>query len=168
MALATARSGTRSKKSPALPRTTRFCDVDGDHANPTRGDTLLVSVLMVSQELQVVAQAEIQRQARRDTPLVLRVHADVRVRLRHDRIAERLREAAVVADEEVRHRRERVVAAERSRIRDGVVVEHEVDAGAQRVRARLVREVVHDLIHPCSGVWSGCWTACRTMRRRRC
>src|SRR4029453_11248608 len=48
MAFATARSGTRSKKSPALPRTTRSCEFAGDHANPTRGDTLLVSVLTVS------------------------------------------------------------------------------------------------------------------------
>ena len=44
MALATARSGTRSKNRPALPRTTKSCDADGDQANPTRGDTLLVSV----------------------------------------------------------------------------------------------------------------------------
>jgi len=47
-ALATARSGTRSKNNPALPRTTRLRDPDGVHANPARGETLFVSVLMVS------------------------------------------------------------------------------------------------------------------------
>ena len=99
------------------------------------------------QELQVVAKAEIEREARRDTPLVLHVHADIRVRLRDDRIAERLCEAAVVANEEGGHRRERIVATERARVGDGIVVDHDVDSGSQRVRARLARERVHDLIH---------------------
>src|SRR4029453_5250529 len=43
-ALATARSGTRSKNNPALPRTTVFVESEGDHATPNRGETLLVSV----------------------------------------------------------------------------------------------------------------------------
>ncbi len=47
-ALATARSGMRSKNSPAPPRTTvRWVDA-GDQAKPKRGDTLFVSVAMVS------------------------------------------------------------------------------------------------------------------------
>ena len=49
--------------------------------------------------------------------------ADIRIRLRDDRIAERLREAAVVAVEEIGERRERVTAADRARISDGVVVD---------------------------------------------
>src|SRR4051812_12075949 len=40
-AFATARNGTRSKKTPALPRTTSPCDVVGDQAKPNLGDTLL-------------------------------------------------------------------------------------------------------------------------------
>ena len=47
-ALASARSGTRSKKRPALPRTTVRRDSSGDQAKPTRGETLFVSVLIVS------------------------------------------------------------------------------------------------------------------------
>ena len=47
-ALATARSGTRSKNTPAPPRTTRSCEAVGVQAKPTRGETLLVSVLIVS------------------------------------------------------------------------------------------------------------------------
>ena len=47
-ALASARSGTRSKNSPALPRTTVLRESNGVHANPTRGETLFVSVLIVS------------------------------------------------------------------------------------------------------------------------
>src|SRR5579862_941279 len=47
-AFATARSGTRSKYSPALPRTTVRRESNGDHARPTRGETLFRSVLMVS------------------------------------------------------------------------------------------------------------------------
>src|SRR4030095_14860086 len=43
MVLATARSGTRSKYRPALPRITRSWEADGDHTKPMRGDTLLVS-----------------------------------------------------------------------------------------------------------------------------
>ena len=52
--------------------------------------------------------------------------------------AERLREAGVVvgAGQEVRQRRKGVAAAHRPRERDHVVVVEEVDAGAQRVRAR--------------------------------
>src|SRR5689334_2806879 len=46
-ALATARSGTRSKYSPALPRTIVRRDADGVHAKPTRGDTLFMSVSIV-------------------------------------------------------------------------------------------------------------------------
>ena len=47
-ALASARIGTRSKNSPALPRISVRRESNGDHATPTRGETLLVSVLMVS------------------------------------------------------------------------------------------------------------------------
>ena len=46
-AFATARSGTRSKKSPALPRTSVRRDAVGDQAKPTRGDTLFLSVAIV-------------------------------------------------------------------------------------------------------------------------
>src|SRR5262252_8572452 len=46
-AFATARKGTRSKNRPALPRMIVRRDSVGDHANPNRGDTLLVSVLIV-------------------------------------------------------------------------------------------------------------------------
>ena len=48
IALAAARSGTRSKNNPALPRMTRSWSEDGDHATPTRGETLFVSVEMGS------------------------------------------------------------------------------------------------------------------------
>src|SRR5690349_25065727 len=47
-ALASARSGTRSKNNPAPPRTSVRRDSVGDHATPTRGETLFVSVLIVS------------------------------------------------------------------------------------------------------------------------
>ena len=47
-ALASARSGTRSKKRPALPRTIVRRESSGDHAKPARGETLFLSVLMVS------------------------------------------------------------------------------------------------------------------------
>src|SRR6188768_853965 len=46
-ALATARRGTRSKNSPPEARTIVRSDPKGDHAKPTRGDALLVSVEMV-------------------------------------------------------------------------------------------------------------------------
>ena len=64
-------------------------------------------------------------------------------------VAERLREAGVVVDagQKIRERRKRVAAANRSGERDGVVVVEDVDARAQRVRARLVRQVVDDLVH---------------------
>ena len=54
------------------------------------------------QELQVIAKPEVQRQLDAEPPFVLRVDADVGVGLRHDRVAERLCEAAVVAGEKVR------------------------------------------------------------------
>src|SRR5688572_14205267 len=43
-ALATARSGTRSKYSPALARTTVRRDSPGDQTTPIRGDRLSLSV----------------------------------------------------------------------------------------------------------------------------
>src|SRR5260221_2744589 len=46
-ALASARNGTRSKKRPLLPRTTVSREASGEHANPTRGDTLFLSVRIV-------------------------------------------------------------------------------------------------------------------------
>ena len=61
-AFASARSGTRSKKSPALPRTTVRRESNGDHAKPTRGETLFRVGVDRLQELQVVAQAGVQRQ----------------------------------------------------------------------------------------------------------
>ncbi len=99
--------------------------------------------------LQVVAQAEVERQPVADLPLVLRVAADVGVALRDDRLPEGLREAGVVVDaeQEVGHRRERVGPAHRARKGDRVVVVEEVDARAQRVRTRLVRQVVDQLVH---------------------
>ena len=71
-------------------------EANGDQAKPARGETLLVSVAIVLQELQVVAQPEVQRQARTHLPLVLRVEADVRIGLRDHGVAEGLREARVV------------------------------------------------------------------------
>src|SRR5258707_11547039 len=46
-AFATARSGTRSKNSPALPRTIVRRPSPGDQASPRRGERLFVSVVMV-------------------------------------------------------------------------------------------------------------------------
>ncbi len=46
-AFASARSGTRSKNAPALPRTTVRRDSVGVQAKPARGDRLLRSVLIV-------------------------------------------------------------------------------------------------------------------------
>src|SRR5262245_30086279 len=46
-ALASARRGTRSKKSPALPRMTVSRAAVGVHANPARGATLFRSVAIV-------------------------------------------------------------------------------------------------------------------------
>jgi hypothetical protein len=47
IALASARRGTRSWNRPALPRTTVCRESPGVHANPTRGETLSVSVSIV-------------------------------------------------------------------------------------------------------------------------
>jgi hypothetical protein len=47
-ALASARSGTRSKKIPAPPRTIGFRESNGDQAKPRRGEKLFVSVEIVS------------------------------------------------------------------------------------------------------------------------
>ena len=80
-ALATARSGTRSKNRPALPRTTSVATASGDHANPsTRRDVVGVGVDRL-EELQIVAKAEIQCQPRADLPFVLCVDADVGIGL---------------------------------------------------------------------------------------
>ena len=100
------------------------------------------------EELQVIAKPEVERQARCGAPFVLHIYANVGIRLRDHGVAERLCEAAVGAGQKGGQRRERVAASHRSRIRDRVVVEDEVGAGAQRVGARLVRQVVHDLHHP--------------------
>ena len=51
--------GRRCRESPG-----RDAD-EGDQANPARGETLFVSVLIVLEELQVVAEAQVQRQAGR-------------------------------------------------------------------------------------------------------
>ena len=111
---------------------------NGDQATPTtRRDVVGVGVDRL-EELQVVAHAEIQRDARADFPLVLHVDAEVRIRLRHLGDAERLGEAGVVVDagQEVRQRRERVAPANRARIGDPVVVVEEVDADPERMGAR--------------------------------
>ena len=47
-ALATARNGRRSKNNPPDARTIVRSDPKGDQATPARGETLFVSVAMVS------------------------------------------------------------------------------------------------------------------------
>ena len=81
----------------------------------------------------------VDRQARTDLPLVLRVDADIRIGLRDDGRAERLREAGVVvgARQEIRERRERVGAANRTRKGNRVVVVENINA----LRARRARRL---------------------------
>ncbi len=92
------------------------------------------------QELEIVPDAEIQRDFGMYLPLVLRVEADVRVRLSDARNPERLHESGVVIEtgEKIRKRRERVRAAHGAWIRDLAVVVEEVDSTPERVRPGLV------------------------------
>ena len=99
------------------------------------------------QELKVVAEAQVERQARADPPFVLRVHADVGIGLGDDRVAERLGEPAVGAGEKAGERSEGITATCRPRVRDGVVVEHRVHPGAQCMRPCLMGDVVDELVH---------------------
>ena len=105
-ALASARSGTRSKNNPALPRITVRREGVGVHAKPTRGDTLFRVRIDRVEHLQVVAQPGVDGQRRMRLPLVLNVEPDVRVRLRDDGLAERLSETrrVVGAGEKIRER----------------------------------------------------------------
>ena len=122
-----------------------FLDAERRPREPeARRDVVRVGVDRL-QELQVVAQARVQRQVGGWLST---------------RPARRCRRSALVCDttlspkvcvkpallyvpvEEVRERRERVRAANRPRIGDRVVVVEKVDADPQRVRTRLMREVV--------------------------
>ena len=96
--------------------------------------------------LQVVANAGVEGELRVDLPLVLRIHAEVGVGLRHDEVAEGLGEGGVLACLEVGQRGEAVAAPVGHGEGDGEVVEEEVSADANRVRSDLTGEVVDDLV----------------------
>jgi hypothetical protein len=103
--------------------------------------------------LQVIADANVHRQAGRDFPFVLRIDAKVRVRLLDLRGAEGLCEPCRVvrAAQEIRQRREAVTPAYGPGKCDAVLVVEHVNARFERMRARLVRQVVDHLIqrvHP--------------------
>ena len=67
-------------------------EANGDQAKPgARRDVVGIGGDGL-QKLQIVADAQVQRQARADLPLILRVEADIRIGLRDDGIAEGLRE----------------------------------------------------------------------------
>ena len=134
-------------RAPANERASRFGR--RPHEPDARRDVVPVGMDRL-QELEIVADAGVHRDAGAGFPLVLRVHSNVRIGLRYDGCAESLREAGVVVDarQEIRQRRKGVRAADRPRKRDRVVVVQNVDAGTDRVRSGLMRQVVDELVHP--------------------
>src|SRR6185369_10717274 len=100
------------------------------------------------EELQIVADSQVDRQARGYLPLILCVKTDVRIRLRNDGIAEGLRVARVIVDalQEVSQRREGIAAADRARVGNGAIVVKEIRPSPQRVRARLMGKVIGDFV----------------------
>ena len=112
----------------------------------TRRDVVGVGLNRVGQELQVVAQAEVERQVAAHFPFVLREEAEVRVLLRLRRLAERLLELAVIAGQEVREIRERVDALQRAGEVDVQVVVEKFAADFERVVSAHGAEVVRQLI----------------------
>ena len=84
-AFASARSGTRSKKRPALPRTTVRRDVERRPREARRAARRCSCRCRSSPGTAGRSAARVQRQPRADLPLVLRVEPDVRVRLRRPR-----------------------------------------------------------------------------------
>ena len=170
-ALASARSGTRSKYSPALPRTTRSRDVE---RRPREADARRHVVACRCRWSRATAGRSAARgsasaAASRSTRPGRRGRRWCCPAAPRSRRRSGVKPGVVVgAGQEVGQRRERVRAPHRAREGDGVVVVDEVDAGAQRVRAALLGDGVDDLEHLVEPALRTRREACRTRPRRRC
>ncbi len=144
-----ARAAGRDRRRARSCRAPRSAAIrTGDQAKPSARRNVVGIGGDGLEELQIVADAEVQGQARADLPFVLRIEADIRICLRNHGIAERLRESRVVVGsaQKVGQRRKRVTAADRSRIRDGVARYRETPGPREWRAPRLVGEIVHDLV----------------------
>ena len=100
------------------------------------------------QELQIVADAQVESQTGADFPFVLCVESDVWIRLRNEGVAEGLGISGAVVDalQEVRKRGKRVAASNGSRESDGDIVVKEINAHPEGMCSHLARKVVHDFV----------------------
>src|SRR6185437_4354816 len=100
-----------------------------------RSDIVRVSLNRPWEELQIVANTGVYREAWSHAPFILQVEADVRVGLRLRGWPERLLEIDIAPSQEIREGRKRILAPQKTREGDVDVVVEKIDAGFDGMRA---------------------------------